>query len=291
MNVLSLFDGISCGQVALNRAGIKDYIYYASEIDETAIKITQHHFPNTIQLGNVINLKGRELPQIDLLLGGSPCQDLSGANRNGKGLKGERSSLFFDFCRIKGEVKPTWFLFENVKMKKEDMKVITNLLGVNPIEINSNLVSAQNRKRFYWTNIPFDLKIKDLGILLSDIVFDNNWKHFSDERIERTKIRTKNYVKWDLSGKRYYSQQDRAYFLDNKSCTVPKSNTEGILNICLDFEKGLYRKMHPIEVERLQTLPDNYTDGFGLSDAKRKGYCGDGWTVDVIVHILKGISI
>jgi DNA-cytosine methyltransferase len=173
MNVLSLFDGLSCGQIALNRAGIKYENYFASEIDKYAIQVTQHNYPNTKQIGSVVDVKAEDLPKIDLLIGGSPCQGFSFA---GKQLNFEdpRSKLFFEFVRLLKECKPKYFLLENVKMKKEYQDIITQHLGVEPIEINSNLVSAQNRKRIYWTNIP-NIKIpNDKGLLLKDIVHENN---------------------------------------------------------------------------------------------------------------------
>ena len=141
MKVLSLFDGISCGQVALERAGIKVDNYFASEIDKYAIKVTQKNYPNTIQLGDVCNIKGNELPKIDLLIGGSPCQGFSFAGKQ-LNFNDPRSELFFEFVRILKEVKPKYFLLENVKMKKEYQNVISKHLGVEPIEINSALVSA-----------------------------------------------------------------------------------------------------------------------------------------------------
>lgn len=159
MNVLSLFDGISCGQLALQRAGIKVDKYYASEIKEIAIKVTQANFPNTIQLGDVRKIDLDKLQDIDLLIGGSPCQDLSIANvinkGNQEGLEGKKSSLFYEYVRILKQIKPKYFLLENVaNMKEKDKKIITAILGVEPIKINSNLVSYQNRNRYYWTNIP-----------------------------------------------------------------------------------------------------------------------------------------
>lgn len=152
MRVLSLFDGISCGRLALQRAGIPIDFYIASEIDENAIRITQHNFPNTIQIGDVNNIKFKELEgQIDLLMGGSPCQNLSVAG-NGKGLEGDQSKLFFKFVEALKTIKPKYFLLENVKMKKDWENIMTTCLGVKPVEINSALVSAQNRKRLYWCN-------------------------------------------------------------------------------------------------------------------------------------------
>ena len=184
LNVLSLFDGMSCGQLALQKAGIKVNQYYAAEIDKYAIQVTQKNFPNTIQLGDVTKVKGADLPKIDLIIGGSPCQGFSFA---GKGLNFEdpRSKLFFEFVRLIKECNPKWFFLENVRMKKEHELVISQHMKVAPIEINSALVSAQNRVRLYWTNInekPYGLfgdmvadipQPKDQGVLLQDVLEDN----------------------------------------------------------------------------------------------------------------------
>lgn len=315
--ILSLFDGISCGQVAINRLGIRDYKYYASEIEASAIKITQHNFPNTIQIGDVTQVKGEDLPKIDLLMGGSPCQNFSFAGkRNGMSTKDNveittleqylefkkqdfkfdgQSYLFWEYVRILKEVKPKYFLLENVKMINKWKDLISSILGVEPILINSSLVSAQNRERLYWTNIPLgNLNIKDRGLYIKDIIFDNSYKTYSDERIEKTKRRffsertkTKG-IKFDLSGKGYFSQQDRCFDLDSKSPCLPKSRMESKVNIIINEEQGLYRRIHPIEAERLQTLPDNYTNV--VSNTKRFEGIGNGWTVDVIVEILKQIE-
>mgnify|MGYP003676854831 FL=1 len=288
MNVLSLFDGMSCGQIALNKLGIKYENYFASEIDKHAIEITMKNYPNTKQIGDVTKIKLSNLPKIDLLIGGSPCQDLSNAKTNGDGLNGERSGLFWEYIKVLKECKPSYFLLENVVMKKEWADVISKELGCQPIEINSNLVSAQNRRRLYWSNIPNISQPKDKGILLKHIIYDDNYKVFTDVRITNTKKITKNYIKWDLSGKKYWSQQDRAYFKDKKMCTLPKANPANKLNILLDYDKDIYRRMHPIEAERCQNVPDNYTSG--VSDNKRLEMIGNGWTVDVIKHIFKGIE-
>lgn len=286
LTVLSLFDGIACGYVALERAGIKVRKYYASEINEKSIKVAKKNYPDIIELGDVKTMDITGLDKIDLLLCGSPCQDLSGCKPDGKGLNGEKSVLFFEFVKILKEVKPIWFLFENVVMKEEWQNIISNLLGIAPFRLDSKLVSAQNRTRLYWTNIPCILKLIDKGILIKDIIFDDNFRIFTDERIDRTRIFTKNYIKWDISGKGYWSQQDRAYFKNGKCCTVPKANPCNKLNIWLGENR--YRRMHPVEAERLQTLPDNYTDCI-KSVNERIGLVGDGWTVDVIVHIFKGL--
>jgi len=169
MKVLSLFDGISAGQVALNKAGINVETYYACEIDPYAIKITQQNFPNTIQLGDVSKISSADITgSIDLLIGGSPCQAFSNAG-NKLGFDDPRGKLFFEYVRLLKELQPKYFLLENVKMKPEHEAVITEYLGVDPVEINSALVSAQNRKRLYWTNIPFEVP-KDKGIVLKDVL-------------------------------------------------------------------------------------------------------------------------
>lgn len=171
MNVLSLFDGMSCGQIALNKLGIKYDKYFACEIDKYAMQVTQHNFPDTIQLGDVqfVTKETFGTHKIDLVIGGSPCQGFSFA---GKQLNFEdpRSALFFEFVRLVKELKPKYFLLENVKMKKEYQNVITQYMGVEPIEINSALVSAQNRRRLYWTNIPNIEQPEDKGIVLKDII-------------------------------------------------------------------------------------------------------------------------
>lgn len=182
MNVLSLFDGMSCGQIALNRVGVKYDNYFASEIKPHAIKVTKHNYPNTIQLGDVTKVYAKDLPKIDLLIGGSPCQDFSQANKTKLGLKGQKSGLFFEYLRLLKECKPKYFLLENVAMDKFSYAMISELLGTYPININSSLVSAQLRQRSYWTNIgdeEFDLfgnryclipQPKDKLIKLQDIL-------------------------------------------------------------------------------------------------------------------------
>lgn len=198
ITVLSLFDGMSCGQIALQKLGIKVKQYYAAEIDKHAIQVTQHNFPNTIQLGDVTKVFAKDLPKIDLLIGGSPCQGFSFAGKQ-LAFDDPRSKLFFEFVRLKNECNPTYFMLENVKMKKEFELIISKYMGVAPIEINSALLSAQNRVRLYWTNIanePYGLfgdmvctipQPKDKGILLGDILESNvSEKYFiSDKAIER----------------------------------------------------------------------------------------------------------
>ena len=292
LNVLSLFDGMSCGQIALEKAGIPVNKYFASEIDAKAISVTQKNYPNTIQLGDVTKVDLSQLPHIDILIGGSPCQDLSRGNPNGKGLRGERSGLFWVYANVLEQLKPTYFLLENVVMNQESERIISETLGVTPVEINSNLVSAQNRRRLYWTNISEIKQPEDKKIYIKDIIYDDSYKIFTDERITKTKRITQNgnYVKWDMSGKQYWSQQDRAYFKNKKMCCLPKANPSNKLNIVVDFENDIYRRMHPIEAERCQTVPDNYTLLDGVTSNQRLEMLGNGWTVDVIVHILKDIG-
>lgn len=287
MNVLSLFDGMSCGQIALSQLGFKIDNYFASEIEPYAIKVAKKNFPNTHHIGDVTKVKGSNLPKIDLLIGGSPCQGFSFAGKQ-LNFNDERSVLFFEFVRLLKETNPKYFLLENVKMKQKSEDVISQYLGVKPIIINSSLVSAQNRIRLYWTNIPNITLPEDKGILLKDIIYDDEYKVFTDIRITNTKKKTKNYVKWDLSGKQYWSQQDRAYYKNGKICTLPKAHPSNKLNILLDYEKDIYRRLHPIEAERCQTVPDNYTDCVPTN--KRLEMLGNGWTVDVIKHIFRNMN-
>lgn len=301
INVLSLFDGISCGQLALQRANIEVGNYYAYEIEPNAISITQKNFPNTIQCGDVTTADFTQYNgKIDLLMGGSPCTNWSCAKNHTAKIKKEKFinegigwELFKQYIRALHEVKPKYFLYENnYRISQNIIDNISLELGVEPILINSELVSAQNRKRLYWTNIPNITQPKDKGILIKDIIVhdDSLIKHF-DDRIRNTLIKSTNYMKYDLSGKGHYSQQDRLYFLDGKAPTIPKSRTETKFNVYLGDET--YKKTCPIEVERLQTLPDNYTE-YGIKDGqlikipktRRFEAIGNGWTVDVISHIL-----
>ena len=286
MNVLSLFDGISCGQIALERAGIKYDNYFASEIDKYAIQVTQNNYPNTKQLGSVTEVKTIDLPKIGLLIGGSPCQGFSFA---GKQLNFEdpRSKLFFEFVRILKECKPKYFLLENVKMKKEYQDVITKHLGVEPIEINSNLVSAQNRERLYWTNIPNINQPTDKKLYLKDVV---EIGEVNRSLVDKSRIKqyweTKNYIQYDLTGKGHKSQDQRGYYLNAKHGTLPSHGASSKVKVVLP--NGDIGQLMPIECERLQTVPDNYTNY--VSDTQRYKMLGNGWTVDVIAHIFKGLK-
>jgi site-specific DNA-cytosine methylase len=274
-SVLSLFDGMSCGQIALNRAGIKYDNYFASEIDKYAIIVTQANYPKTIQLGDVAKVKAENLPKIDLLIGGSPCQGFSFA---GKGLNFEdpRSKLFFEFVRLKNETQPKYFLLENVVMKKEHEKVISEFLGVDPILINSNLVSAQNRKRLYWTSIPCLKQPADKQI---------GWGEIKESGVADNFYYSKNGLDWL---KRHGERKGKklAIWGKNDKCQMIEAshfkNYSSQRFFGIEDEKGL-RYITPIECERAQTVPDNYTQC--VSNTQRYKMLGNGWTIDVIAHI------
>lgn len=272
MNVLSLFDGMSCGQIALARAGIQVKNYIASEIDKYAIQITQKNYPKTFQVGDVTKLKNFN---VDLLLGGSPCQGFSFSGKQ-MNFGDPRSVLFFEYVRLLEECKPRWFLLENTPMKEEYKRVISDYLHVYPVEINSSLFSAQNRKRLYWTNIP-----------IKEIVPKNIT--FSQIREYGVTDPTYYYSQVTLDWVTKYSQRTGKEFkvLDEKCPTIVASfKLSGTSFFGVDDIYGL-RFMTPLECERAQTVPDNYT--VGVSNTQRYRMLGNGWTVDVIAHILKGI--
>jgi len=409
MKVLSLFDGMSCTQIALNKLGVDVDTYYASEVDKYAMQVTQANFPNTIQLGDVRNVTRESVDgHIDLIVAGSPCQDLSFAGK-GKGLiEGERSNLFFEFIRILEELKPTWFLLENVRMKQEYQDIITEILGVPPVPINSSLVSAQSRNRLYWTNLPMVGLPSDKGIVLKDILenlpfeeipnyLNNTWcgrkrgdmvKSVDDPKAScltasMYKGQIPTFVKkpihvgvatningFDIIKRVYHEdgksptlttmqgghrqpkvaitkpikvgeikgggQGDRIYSEEGKSITLSsqsggtagngnmlvagairgrykvdgvrqdhKHSVAGMTtqqlelrfdektnclttvqkdNVAVDATDWLYRKLTPLECERLQTVPDNYTNH--VSKTQRYKMLGNGMTVDVLCHLL-----
>ena len=390
MRVLSLFDGMSCGQIALNKLGLKDYTYYASEIDKYAMQITQKNFPETIQVGDVTQLKSEDFTNIDLMFAGSPCQGFSFAGKQ-LAFDDPRSKLFFEFVRLLKEVKPKYFLLENVRMKKEYLDVISEQVGAQPTLINSALLSAQSRQRYYWTNIPFDKNIEDKGIVLKDILetkpsqptlMSDKFVNRQQGRsclIDQSKEKASNlsameYVKngrqgdylacdydgkpkqvgiaADINGhdilKRVYSPegksptlnsmgggnrepkvavqqvnpskeaagkqpyiQNRVFSEEGKSHALTasfasrtnvetKSKIRDKSKTVRSGGRGSYdrhewdsvdelhwRKLTPLECERLQTVPDNYTEG--VSNTQRYKMLGNGWTVDVIAHILKNL--
>lgn len=304
MNVLSLFDGISSGQLALQRAGIKYDKYFASEIDKHAIKVTQTNFPNTIQLGDITKIQSKDLPRIDLLLGGSPCQGFSFC---GKQLNFEdpRSKLFFEYVRLLKETRPKYFLLENVCMKKEYQDVISKELGVEPVLINSALVSAQNRRRLYWTNIPNVIQPKDKGIKLIDIInqdYDGIWvyprgtnpggiQHYNGKGPSITISSWQhNFFIAQGAAKRTRYKRD----INKTTHTVTEIRKDEKANAQLTSERHRLvnindnlRKFTPEEVEQLQTVPIGYTSS--ISNNQRFRCLGNGWTVDVIAHIFNNI--
>tara|TARA_R110002167_G_scaffold105374_1_gene271017 strand:- start:120 stop:1325 length:1206 start_codon:yes stop_codon:yes gene_type:complete len=401
MNVLSLFDGMSCGQIALNKLGVKYDKYFACEIDKYAMQVTQHNFPDTIQLGDVqfVTKETFGNHKIDLVVGGSPCQGFSFA---GKMLNFDdaRSKLFFEYVRLVKELKPKYFLLENVKMKKESQDIISEYMGVEPIEINSSLVSAQTRKRLYWTNIPNVGQPEDKGVVLRDIIESgyidermvNEGKSHcltarysgavwwnSIERRQRTMVsleQVDDKLRHPEATKKGYAEAGEGEGLD---LTFPKSNTRrgrtmkdksncltaashemGVVeedkelrpativgrrlnergvredynkdvpitqclqvknnsdksgtlttvdkdNVLSKNEPGRYpdayndkklswRKLTPLECERLQTVPDGYTlvmedDKQKVSNSQRYKMLGNGWTIDVITHIMKNMEL
>ena len=283
INVLSLFDGMSCGQIALNKLGIKYDNYYASEIDKFAIGITKKNYPNTIHLGDVRDVKGEDLPKIDLLFGGSPCQSFSNAG-NGKGFEGS-SGIFWEYVRVLREVKPKYFMLENVKMKKEWQDIITKELGVEPIAINSSLLSGQNRPRLYWTNIPGVEVPEDKGIKLKDILEDDNLVDKQHLMTPKAMI----YMDGLRNGKQRWDYHKNP--LDGEAaCIVASFYKLSGLGV-LDYRTlgKPCRRLTPVECERLQTVPDNYTES--ASRTQRYKMIGNGWTVDVIAHIFSYMKL
>ena len=357
INVFSLFDGMSCGQLALQKAGVPVGTYHASEIDKWAMKVTTKNFPFTLHMGDITKLEDwrlkviRDEVGIDLVMGGSPCQGFSFAGKN-LNFEDPRSKLFFDFVRVLKILKPKYFLLENVRMKKESQDVISEYLGVEPIAINSNLVSAQNRHRLYWTNIPFSIP-HDKGIVLADILEDGvtdrekshcldanyfkggNLKSYFEKHRRQLVFNNKGGAirgRYDKDGKIKQQLELRSDDKTNSLTTVQKDNVvvrvpelKSAFGACIqvgeadlkghDIIKRVYspkgkaptlttmggghrepkvivdeltwRKLTPLECERLQTVPDGYTEG--VSNTQRYKMLGNGWTVDVVAHILKGI--
>ena len=366
MKVLSLFDGISAGQLALQRAGVAVDAYYASEIDKYAISVTQKNFPNTIQLGDVTKWREWDIPwgEIDLVIGGSPCQGFSFAGKQ-LNFNDPRSALFFvfvDICHRVADDNPKMrFMLENVRMKKEYQDVITGYFGVQPIPINSSLVSAQNRYRLYWTNIPNVTQPDDRGILLKDIILSG---YVTEEKSATIKSQyyKSSQANFERSGtfhatgvieEKYYLSQEAIDYMDRlrngkprweyhknnldgkAACLtanmhkgvpygvlrIPEATKKGYVEIqpnegvdltfpnsktrrgrrmedksnCLTatnydycwYDGYIFRKLTPIECERLQTFPDNWTEG--ISDTQRYKALGNSWTVDVVAHIFKNL--
>jgi len=305
MNVLSLFDGISVARHAL---GDRVKCYYASEIEAKAIQVAKKNFPDTIHLGDVCTIKAADLPKIDLLIGGSPCTDLSIAKKDRKGLDGDHSKLFWEYVRIFRDVKPTYFVLENVaSMPHKDKQTITEELGVEPMMINASLVSAQSRKRLFWTNIPVEGLPADRGILLKDILqpdaevddrmakdgkaycltasYNGATAKNSIERKQRTMVKiVKAPTEFHQLG---YFGAENACKVGGQALRVYdpeyKSPTLGSSGIGL-VQTDNIRKLTPIECERLQSLPDNYTDG--IAKTHRYKCLGNAFNAEVIRFIL-----
>lgn len=292
MKVLSLFDGISCGMVALERAGVFVERYVAFEIEENALKISKKNYPQIEHCGDVTTADFTQYKDFDILIGGSPCTNFSCSKHHKAKVAKERNpgegegwNLFMQYVRALHEVKPKYFLYENnFRNPQAITDAITKELGVEPIAIDSSLVSAQRRKRLYWTNIPNITQPADKEILLKDIfIFDEKLVR-TDKRILQTAIKTKNYIKYDLMNTGHYSEPYRLHYLDGKSPTLPRCRTETKCNMLLNINDWTtYKIISPIEAERLQTLPDNYTEG--IPKTRRFEAIGNGWTVDVIAHI------
>src|SRR6056300_405299 len=408
MNVLSLFDGMSCGRIALERLGIKVDNYYASEIDKYAMKVSEANYPDIIQVGDVTELDTSTLPNIDLVMGGSPCQGFSFAGKK-LAFDDPRSALFFEFHKAISYLQPKYFLLENVRMKKEYLDIISEYMGVEPIFINSSLVSAQSRQRYYWTNIPGIEQPEERGIVLRDIledqvgsehyVGDNMQKNYkggnqlnpnyksqantihntegksgticagthgyangyvetisnkenksyaltasypaarprrSKAKHEKTMVKVDDINNLPNNVDYVYDQNDKSHKLETisvdkekKQLTIKEATKKGYTTIedgdcfdmtfpnsktrrgrnmkdksnCLtaanydymryehsDEDKEVYwRKLTPVECERLQTVPDNYTNH--VSNTQRYKMLGNGWTIEVIAHILKNMEL
>jgi DNA-cytosine methyltransferase len=370
INVLSLFDGMSCGRLALERAGIPVANYYASEIDKHAIAVSRKNHPDIIHLGDVKNWREWDLPKIDLVIGGSPCQGFSIAGKQ-LAFDDPRSKLFFTMMDIIEHYQPRFRFLENVRMKKEFMEVITDYMQVQPMHINSSLMSAQNRQRYYWFNWNAE-QPEDKGILLKDIVHEHidtvidvprfnthpsgkgmNGVVRSVHSDKGTTVTTnkgegqkvavplaeyvvpfdkslqildKEVEKGKLGFFRKDSQANRVYFIHGKGVTLCGEAGGGAAKMgqylfgCITPDRinkrqngqrfnegkkfytltaqdkhgilieGYIRKLTPVECERLQTVPDGYTEVEGVSNTQRYKMLGNGWTVDVIAHIFKGLK-
>lgn len=283
MKVLSLCDGMSCGHIALDRVGIKVEQYFAAEIKDIAIKVTKENYPNTIHIGDVNKISFKDgvlytekgqfnVGHIDLVMFGSPCQTFSIAMKTDKrvGLANkEKSGLFIECYRILQEVKPTYFLMENVaRMKPEDKQFITDLMGVKPVRINSQLVSTQLRDRLYWTNIPNITMPEDKGIKLQDIL--------TSGYTDRTKARA-----LLVSDSRPLKTKERM---------IHRYRSTGFTTLIWEkqWDDNSVRYMNQTELEKCQTVPEGYTKCLTRNEAAN--VLGDGWTVDVIAHIFKGLK-
>jgi site-specific DNA-cytosine methylase len=281
MNVLSLFDGIGCGLQALKDAGVEVDNYYASEIDKYTMQIAHKNHPEIIDVGDICTLEG--LSNIDLMIGGSPCQSLSNAVSYNTGFKG-KSKLFWHYVRLLREIKPKYFLLENVPMKKEWERIISRELGVSPVVLDSNRFSAQERRRLYWTN--FDISAVDINC--EDVLGD----------ILQSKVDSKYFYSephWDNGDKVICATLGINGHDIIKRVNSPNYKCHTLTAVCggNQHKKVLVdnrvRKLTPLEYERLQTLPEGYTEG--VSDSQRYRMIGNGWTVAVLTHIFKSMKM
>jgi DNA (cytosine-5)-methyltransferase 3A len=340
MKVLSLFDGLSGGRIALERAGIHVDEYYASEIDKYAQIVSEANYPDIVRLGDVQTINYQMLPKIDLLIGGSPCQGFSFAGKQ-LNFSDPRSALFFEFVHALKTLKPKYFMLENVRMKKEIQHEISRLLGVEPVCINSSLLSAQNRVRYYWTNIPGVKQPEDKGLILVDVLEDGSKKvgritgrYLIDGKRQDAKMKTAGLTTQRLeirsdnrSGCLSTVQKDNVVVREKSKCLrvggrnspigckqegaipfctlKPRGNNPGGVRAkngktpsmtanCWQHNVHVHdgyetRRFTPVECERLQTLEDNYTNH--VSNSQRYKMIGNGWTIDVIVHIFKGLTM
>lgn len=270
LRVVSLFDGMSCGRIALEKAGLNVGYYYASEIDKYAIKISEKNYPDIIRLGDVTKVGWYNFEySTDLLIGGSPCQSFSVAG-DGTGFDG-KSGLFWEFVKALKETRARYFLLENVVMKKEWEDVITEALGVKPIKINSACFTAQNRNRLYWTNIPVDMNLSDSGLYLKDILMSD----YSETTVANTDRNLRH--ERDLNEKSLTCTATMYKGAGNNGMTLVRRKNQSKLSV-----------LSVNEVEKLQGVPLNYTEG--VSNTQRYKMLGNGWTIDVITHIFKGLA-
>ncbi len=279
INVLSLCNGMSCGEIALRELDIPIKTYYSSEINPHAIQITQKNFPKTVQLGDITKVKGKNLPKIDILLAGTPCQGLSRANTKRQNLNDPRSSLFFQFVRLLHETKPKYFLLENVVMDKESQDIISEILGVQPIFIDSAVVSGQHRERLYWSNIPGITQPKDRGIKFDDVIGIPGVV-CGGIRGRKTKESNNKYLQFITTRK------------DGKcNCLTTNQRTTLVMNKHISAKltsKIKYRYMTPEEYEKIQGIPIGFTSG--VPATHRRTMIGNGWNIPTIVHILSKLK-
>ena len=300
INVLSCFDGMSCGRIALERAGIEVDNYFSSEIKPYAIKVANEKYPQDIQnrLGDITKIDGYSLPKTDLLIGGSPCQDFSGANKERLGTDGVKSGLFFEYVRLLQETNPKYFLLENEKKKKEHQDFVSSIIGCEPILITSELVATHLRHRLYWTNIPLTEMPKDKGLKLNDFLLGG----YSDREKARTLLESDSrplatpikmahrYFNTGFTTLIFESKEHYDLIKEHFDKYFKSKSAKEIDDISKNMDLSLYdglRYMNNREREACQTIPTGYTDSLTQNEAAC--ILGDGWTVDVIAHIFKGL--